>query len=80
MVSRWIGWLGEGSVSVGAVCGWCREDYLNGRLHEDVGGIVDSLGAQLQDRRIAPLFGLVHILVDLLNKESNSRCTERYNI
>jgi len=58
-------------VSVRAVCGWCGEDYLNGRLHEDVGGIVDSLGAQLQDRRIAPLFGLVHILVDLLNKERN---------
>jgi len=51
---------------VRAVCG---EDYLDGRLHEDIGGIVYSLGAQLQDRRIAALFGLIHVLVDLLHKE-----------
>lgn len=47
----------------------CGEDYLDGRLHEDIGGIVYSLGAQLQDRRIAALFGLIHVLVDLLHKE-----------
>lgn len=67
-VSLWV------SVSVGAVggglCGW---DYLDGCLHEDIGGIVDTLGAQLQHCRVAPLLGLVHILVDLLQREKNNK-------
>lgn len=60
--------------------GLCGEDYLDGRLHEHIGGIVDSLGTQLQYRRIAALLGLVHVLINLLlNKKQtkNVLSTER---
>lgn len=64
--------------------GLCGEDYLDGRLHEHIGGIVDSLGTQLQYRRIAALLGLVHVLIYLLHKNKNKirqknvLSTERY--
>lgn len=40
--------------------------YLDRSLHDDVGGIIHSLRAQLQHSRVALLFGLVDVVIDFL--------------
>lgn len=54
-------------------CSCCCLSYLYGRLHDDVCGIVDALGSQLQHCRVSPFACLIQILIDFLpDKERES--------
>jgi hypothetical protein len=48
---------------------WKPFNYLNGSLHYHICGVVDALGAELQDGRVSLFFGLVDVFVDVLKRD-----------
>lgn len=55
-----------GVCDVLCACSCCCLSYLYGCLHDDVCGIIDTFGSQLQHRRIAAFACLIQILIDFL--------------